>query len=570
MPPELAQYAPLFQPDSYTETERYLVEPFFTNLDQAVYVILILPPELVGALLSRTSRTNKDLRKILLDEFLMPVLRPSRDEKDTQATWQEKLDQAKSFLAFINFLHRHSYEKIFSNKRAREFYIKWLAQFGDDSIAQLSGQHLVFTGLSQIAIKHFEDMRIGIAPIEKSTRYLAYDKKVADSYLYYSNPKIADYGLLEEFQSASDKLFETYSELIPRLSTWLAEKFPNEDAKVIEKKSFDTLRGLLPTATLSQVAFFANGQAFEHLMNRSLEHPIGEIRWAANRAKEELTKTTPSFFMRINEPQAKKYQHYLAGKSQRVLPMAQALNKLINNKPKPYHSLAVSIVDHDDLGLEKIITSIIYGTTGYHQTWADTFEQVMELDDNYKEKILSDYLAGRDVKWMKVGRAFEMTDVIIEIIINIGAWRDLHRHRMLTQIRQSFSCYHGYDVPDILIESGLDQPYRDALDQMTKVFYCLAQSDTEIAQYACCLAHRIRFIQKKNIRECFWEGELRTIPEGHPDYRHIEQLIFLELEKIFPIITEHMLVNMNEYDFARRGQDQTIQDKEKQLEKLLQ
>jgi thymidylate synthase ThyX len=118
----------------------------------------------------------------------------------------------------------------------------------------MAGMHLGFSGISQVAIKHLEDQRIGLAPIEKSTRYVNYSEKVNGQYRYYTDPTLDDMGLTEEYRAAMDGLFETYTRLIPRLSAWLSDRFPEEKASVVEKKAFDTLRGLLPTSTLSQVA----------------------------------------------------------------------------------------------------------------------------------------------------------------------------------------------------------------------------------------------------------------------------------------------------------------------------
>ena len=75
-------------------------------------------------------------------------------------------------------------------------------------------------------------------------------------------------------------------------------------------------------------------------------------------------------------------------------------------------------------------------------------------------------------------------------------------------------------------------------------------------------------MQYTNIRELFWEVELRTIPEGHPDYRHVEQDKFHLFAKKFPLIAPHMRVNLAEYDFARRGQEEKIQQKLAELQKL--
>jgi len=569
MDENLQRYAPPFVADEYSAKDRYLIEPFFSNLDQSVYLAVIPDPELVGALMSRASRATGDLRTIFLRDYIKPMLHPVFDkEKDTKATWQEKLDQASEMQAFIDFLHRHPFRKIFANKRARDFYTKWLAQYGDDSIAQMTGMHLVFANISQITIKHFEDQRIGLAPIEQSTRYVPYDTKVAGRYRYYTDPDLDNDTSLEEFEAANELLFETYSELITPLKSWLTEKYPEVKASDIEKKAFDSLRGLLPMGTQSQVAFYGNAQAFEHLINRGQEHSLGEIRWAAARAREELSQRTPSLFRRVNDDSDKSvhYQKYLAGKTERLRDESQEVSELIIASELKEDRLAVKIIDCDPI--EKAITAMIFNTADYHESWDDTYAQVLEMDETQRDKIITKYLSGREVKWMKVGRAFEMCYVTIEIVMNIGAWRDLHRHRMLTQMRQSFSCHHGYDIPQVLVDSNLDSSYGAALDTMSKVFKKIAKRNGNLAQYATCLAHRMRFVQHKNLRECFWEGELRTIPAGHPDYRKVEQLIFKKLEQLYPLITKHFLVDMNDYDFARRGEAKKIETKLQKLNLL--
>src|SRR3989338_609510 len=326
----LKKFTPPFTVDNYSDEDQQILAPFFTNLDKSVYVPLIFAPELIGALCSRTSRAADDLRLIFLKEFIGPFLNPVRDPKDTDESFAEKEKYGQSLHEFVEFLQKHPFLELFSNPRARAFYIKWLAEYGDDSIAQMAGMHLIFTGISQIAIKHFEDQRIGLAPIEKSTRYVNYSQKVNGKYLYYTDPTLKDMGLAEEYETAMDALFETYTSLIPKLTEWLRGRFPEEKASVVEKKAFDTLRGLLPTSTLSQVSFFGNGQAFEHMINRSAKHPFGEILWAAARAKHELNQVTPSFLRRIEGEMAQEYQEYLANKGSRVYPLVK---ELIGDRP---------------------------------------------------------------------------------------------------------------------------------------------------------------------------------------------------------------------------------------------
>jgi len=94
-------FAPIFLPDEYTEEQQKNLAPFFTNLDKSVYVPLILAPELIGALCSRTSRAAEDLRLIYLREFVNPFINPVREEKDTDLLWEEKVSYGKNLKDII-------------------------------------------------------------------------------------------------------------------------------------------------------------------------------------------------------------------------------------------------------------------------------------------------------------------------------------------------------------------------------------------------------------------------------------------------------------------------------------
>lgn len=567
----LAEFAPPFAADTHQPLYEAYLRPFFTNLEQSVYVPLIFSPEVIGALCSRTSRAAGDLRTIFLQEYVIPFLEPVRDTKESTSSWEEKQRYGNTLREFIRFLQQHPIESIFSNPRARSFYAKWLAQYGDDSIAQMAGSHLVFAGLSQVAIKHFEDQRIGLAPIEKSTRYVDYSRKIHGQYQYYTDPTLRDLGVEEEYRLAMDNLFSTYTNLLPRLTTWLQAHFPEEKATVIEKKAFDTLRGLLPTSTLSQVAFFGNGQAFEYLVSRSGQHPLGEVRWAGERAYEELFRITPSFLRRIKEPEKQEliheYQTYLSTKSQRMQPVADALLRPMPATSRLPQS-TVALIEYDPDGEQKVLTGMLYAASNNHRTWHEILDQVRHMKHDEKRAIVDAYFAGRRERWQKVGRALENAFVRFEITMNIGGWRDLHRHRMHTQQRQYFSCAHGFDIPAEVHAAGFAEEFTNAVTRAERVHEKIARSDAELAQYAVTMAHRVRFMQWQNLRECFWEIELRTIPEGHPDYRHIEQEKFRLLEPIYPLLMERLRVNLSEYDFARRGQKEKIQEKLHALEAL--
>ncbi len=537
----------VFEKPNFSQEEKYLIEPFFTNLDEPVYVITFLPPEVVGALCSRASRSKDDLRIVFLNEFVKPFL---------------DSEYGKSLKAFIDFFHQHPIEIIFANPKAREFYIKWLAEYGDDSIAQMAGTHLVFSSISQVAVKYFENQRIGIAAIEKSTRYVDFSKKINDHYLYFTPPEIEEIGLKEEYQKTMDEIFTTYTFLYQKYFDYLKEKFPEEKEIVLKTKVFDTLRNILPTATITQVAFYGNGQAFEYLINRSLNHQLKEIQFLSKRAFEELKKIIPAFLKRTETEIAEEYRKYLIQRNERINNFLKEINwqeeRIVVNE-------RVKLIEYDKDGEDKIIAGLIYDKV--NEPWEKVLEKVKNLTLSQKEKILEEIFKDRKYRWYKVPRALENVYLRFEILLNLGAWRDLQRHRMQTQFNQKWNIFNGFDVPSELVEIGLDKEFVAKIKNLENLFEKVYKINKDLAQYCCSLAHRIRFIQYQNLRQFFWETELRTTSQGHPDYRKIEQEKVKLVQKIYPLISKFLLVDFNDYDFARRGTIEKIKEKEERLKK---
>ena len=545
----LNDYRPDFSPAEWSERDLHFLEAFTTNPHGIVSVLRNLPAEITGALCSRASRASGSLLEVLLREYIYPIV----DGDDDRLAGE--LEDT------VRFLKDHGFKHILNNQRAQAFYSKWLSQYGDDSIAQVTGTHVIVWGISQVAMKFIEDQRVGLEPIEKSTRYVNFGSKVGGRYLYYiPKPDLTRSGLLEEYTRTMDSLFDTYVSLLSPLQAWLQKNFEEKES-ILEKKAFDTLRGLLPMATLGQVAFRGNAQAFEYLINRTAKHPLGELRWFAREIKGELDEEIPSLLLRVTDAKSGDYQAYLNQRYEAVR------NLLRDVSIDSASNVQVRLVEFDAESEAKILAGILFQQT--HVSWDDAFSRARQMDDSQKREVFSRYLCNRSARWQKVGRAFENAYMRFEIVMDIGSYRDLHRHRMMTQERQRFSTFHGYATPATLKEAGLASRFDEAMEKADALFQKMNRVDPELAQYAVPLAYRVRFYQWQNFRQLFWETELRTVSQGHPDYRVIEQEKYRLIEEKFPTLASFMLVDLNEYAIARRGTEEQIQAKEKRLmEKL--
>ena len=545
MTENLDAYRPDFSPGNWSQRDLHFLEAFAGNPTGIVSVLRNLPPEITGALCSRASRAAGSLLEVLLKEYIYPIV----NGEDTNL--------ARELEETVGFLRDHGFKNILNNQRAQAFYSKWLSQYGDDSIAQITGTHVLVWGISQVAMKFIEDQRVGLEPIEKSTRYVNFGTKVNGRYLYYvPQPDLVRHGLLNEYVEVMDRLFDVYVQLLAPLHAWLKANFEEKDS-VLEKKAFDTLRGLLPMSTLGQVAFRGNAQAFEYLINRTAKHRLGELRWFAAELKQELDKEIPSLLLRVTDEKSQDYQSYLTRRYESVYESLGKTKIEFGRRPE------VRLVEYDPESETKVLAGILFQQT--HGSWDQAMDHSRGLTESQKRDLLGRYLSNRSARWYKVGRAFENAYMRFEIVMDAGSYRDLHRHRMMTQERQRFSTFHGYTVPVEVVQAGLEGRFREALDGADVLFRKLEPIDRELAQYVVPLAYRMRFYQWQNFRQLFWETELRTVSQGHPDYRFIEQEKYRLIKERCPLIAEYMLVDTNDYAIARRGTEEKILEKEKRL-----
>ena len=542
---DVSSYRPDFAPGHWSERDLHFLEAFSSNPQGIISVLKNLPPEITGALCSRASRASGSLFEILLKEYLYPIV-----NGDDPALARELEDT-------VDFIKDRGFRNILNNQRAQAFYSKWLSQYGDDSIAQITGTHVIVWGISQVALKFIEDQRLGLEPIEKSTRYVNFGSRNDGRYLYYvPRPDLEKCGLLGEYTRTMDHLFDTYVRLLVPLQEWLKANFDEKDS-ILEKKAFDTLRGLLPMSTLGQVAFRGNAQAFEYLINRTNRHPLGELRWFARDLKRELDKEIPSLLLRVSDEKSQEYQTYLNRRYENVRQLSEPLK--IERAPRS----EVRLVEYDPESENKILAGILFQQS--HESWDQAVSRAIGLSEGERRRVFDAYVAGRQGRWYKVGRAFENAYMRFEIAMDIGSYRDLHRHRMMTQERQTFSAHHGFATPAELTQSGLAAPFEEAIGRASALFLKLEAVDRDLAQYAVPLACRVRFYQWQNFRQLFWEAELRTISQGHPDYRFIEHEKYRLIRERFPLIASYMLVDTRNYAIARRGTEDRILEKEKRI-----
>ena len=555
---------PFYSSEKFKKEEAWYIEPFFTNLDKNVFAAKYLPSEVLGALASRYSRSTKGVRRLFFDEYIKPILEPNLEGAGKDSIREAEV-MRKKLVSFVEYLHTHGgWETVVNSRRAREFFEKLLAAYGDDSIAQLAGAHIFFENVSQVAVKHLEDFRIGFAPLEKSTRYVLFDQKVNGRWLYFADPNLVKSKYGAEFLRLLNMLFRNYAASVEPLSKYLRKIFPmkgdqSERAyrETIKAKTCDVLRYYLPAATLTNVGFFGVGQAFEYVLTKSFAHPLYEVRQLAKLAQAELTFVIPSMVERASSPRGKIYQKYVS-KTEKNLELLT--KKLIVGDQVPVSGPSADLVEWDMDAEDRIVASILYkySKMGYVRIK----DQVSKMSEKQKADIIKKAISLRRVRQMRVIRAFENTYYKFDIVANFGAYRDLHRHRMLTQERQRLTTELGYDVAPDLINAKMANNYLVAANKVNKFYKKISGEFPDAAQYVVMLGNRMRWYQWENLRELAWEAELRTGPQGHPDYRKIEHTKVEAVRVVHPALIRVLkFVDFNEYDLARRESEKRIDRK---------
>ena len=549
--------------EKFTKDEAYFIEPFFTNLDRNVFAAKYLPSEVLGALASRYSRSTKGVRRLFFDEYIKPILEPNLEGEDKKSQKEAEV-MRKELVGFVEYLHEHGgWEAVVNSKRARDFFAKWLAAYGDDSIAQMAGAHIFFENVSQVAVKTLEDFRIGFTPLEKSTRYVAFDKKVGGRWLCYLEGDLLKSKFGPVYKNHMNMLFVRYANSFPKLFNRFKKIYPKEKdqserayASTINAKTCDVLRVYLPASTLTNVGFFGVGQAFEYVITKCLASPLSEVRDLVRAAQKELNFVIPSMVGRATSKRGREYQAYVRSTEKDLEKISRKVSEVskVSKEVRP-----VELVEWDWDAEDRIVASLLYkySTAGYQRIK----DKVSKMTAEQKLLIIKKAIGRRKVRQHRLIRAFENTYYKFDIVANFGAYRDLHRHRMLTQERQRLTTELGYDMPDEL-KGKMAKDYIDAAQKIDKLYRKVSEDMPDQAQYVVMLGNKMRWYQWENLRELAWEAELRTGPQGHPDYRKIEQEKVRQVKKIHPALARALkFVDFSEYDLARRESEKRIDRK---------
>ena len=488
---------PADQAEHFSDAERTRLAPYFTNADRHVFALTNLPETVKGALFARYSRSPKSLRRLFLDEF-------AQDMPDVPDAGRAAVGTA----------------------RADKLYARVFNEYGDDSVAQLGGAHIACEYVSNILTKVLEWGRL-MAYLEQSTRYVPYTDKLHGRWRYHVPAEISG-ALLDRYTQTMDEVFEVYAKWIPAMQEHFANRYPKNpgDSEGVHKaairaKALDTLRGMLPAATQSNVGIYGTGQAFEALILRMRAHPLEEVRGCGQAILEELRKVIPAFLTRVDLPdRGGRWSEYLAACREATAASAESLLAPLRATHQTRDEVTLSDFDPD--GEVKIVAAALYAVSDLPDD--ALIQAARQMSPDERAQVLHAYIGNRTNRRHRPGRAFERTSYRFDILTDYGAFRDLQRHRLLTLEWQPLTTRHGYTEPDAIREAGAGSDWDRTMDASAELHEALTSAGHQAAaQYAVVMAYRVRFYMEMNAREAMHLIELRTAPQGHPAYRRVCQ-----------------------------------------------
>ena len=461
--------------------------------------------------------------------------------------------------------------KEISTQKAEKFLNTFYFQYGHRSIADLAHIAMAIERLSILAAIAVADEQRWDGQ-ERSTRYQDFKKGGYFTPNFGGNDQAQSLyretvdGLFAEYVSASDNVFRYLAEITPKPGEMKQESYE----RTLRARAFDISRYLLPLATNTSLGQIVNARTLETQVARLLADTHSEIRRLGELLKgaalspsynvnheslrhlvQQIREVSPELGERAEQellrevrvaPTLVKYANaseYEIGVRKDLRQAAVELMKGSAIAPAD----TVDLLDEEPLEVE-LATTLLYEHCDY------PYRQVREMIQDSGEKIRREII---DLALRHRGKHDEMQRAFcsgqqfrFDILMDIGGFRDMHRHRRCVQIGQGFSTKHGYDSPPELQPAGALESYDSVMRRTAKAVTQLASAteaeSRENSEYAIPLAFRKRTLFKMDFAEVVYISELRTGAAGHISYRNVAYAMYEAVARRYPALGKYLRV----------------------------
>jgi thymidylate synthase ThyX len=511
------------------------------------------------------------------ESFLPPGARNQTDVFAVHGADPEVLAYAMAKYSRSALSMRESLTEI-SAQRAEQFLNTFYFQYGHRSIADLAHIAFAVERLSLLAAIVLVDEQRWDGQ-ERSTRYQNFLKSG-----WYFPEFGQDSGAAHLYADTINNLFATYQRTTAAVLEALRRRVPCPDSlkpeayeRTLKARAFDVARYLLPLATNTSLGQIVNARTLETQVSRLLSHPAAEVRDLGLKLREAATgpawnvngQSAAAFVQKLDPtlaeeaaglftrevrtaPTLVKYAERNQYAIQTQAELAQAAAELLANHPIAI-SPVVDLVERTETMEVELASTLLYSAA--HHAYRQIRDLVAALPAARVTEIIELGLKHRGhhdetLRAFRAGAALRF-----DILMDIGGFRDMHRHRRCVQIIQGFTALHGCEIPDcgdlepgvnLLAEAGILAEFQSALDQAqaasARIAASAAPEAAQSALYLLPLATRIRSLFKMDFAEAQYISELRSAPAGHFSYRRIAWEMYKALERQHPTLAKHIRV----------------------------
>ena len=417
-----------------------------------------------------------------------------------------------------------------SAKFLESFYF----QYGHASIADLGHVTICFEGISEVAAAELEDEQLWDGQA-RSSRYQDFSKSGV-----VVPPELTP-GEATIYTQACDGLLEVYREVKELAIAYLQEQLPKPEdmkpdayARNIAARAFDVARYLLPFGIPTGVGQVTSIRTLEKQIRRLRASEFQEVRELGDELAA-VCATPADCVWQEDEAAHDPVAPTLARHAERdEFPRrlrADLSEWAAHHLPKAEHqeSQAVDLVQPTD-HVADICASLLYPVTD--RPFRELYQLACDWPAARRQEILRVALGSRGHR-DELPRQFRSAPYVFDFVMDIGAYRDLHRHRRCQQLRQHYTNKLGYEVPATVAECGGDKAFAKALNIADEA---IGKLPHPAAQYALPLAAKSRFLFKMDFAELEYISRLRSGVKGHFAYRRIAWEMKIALEQADPML----------------------------------
>ncbi len=456
-----------------------------------------------------------------------------------------------------------------SSQRAEHFLNTFYFQYGHRSIADLAHVAFAIERLSLLAAIILVDEQRWDGQ-ERSTRYQNFRK--SGWYLpdFSTSPSTgvvfteAIEALFAEYHSSTETMFAYLKGQTARPPEMKEEAYN----RTLKARALDVSRYLLPLATNTSLGQIVNARTLETQISRLLSDPYEEVRQLGQRLREAASgaawnvqgdaQSALQRAITALDPALGADAEALLTREVRIAPtlvkyaapndyvlttrreLAQAAAELMKNASIEPSPGPVDLLDDQPLEID-LATTLLYGAS--HYSYRQLARQVGSLEDARRNEIiaLGARHRGRHDELLREFSAGQ--GLRFDILMDIGGFRDMHRHRRCVQILQPFTNVHGYEVPQGLAEAGLLRQYDSAMTHAHEAFVHVGQAGfADHARYLLPLGTRTRALFKMDFAEALYIAELRSTPAGHFSYRRVAWEMYQAVARRHPALAQYFRV----------------------------